>query len=81
MNDNELKLQREIRELKAEVKRLRRLIEGAVAVIGLGVVIVFPQVAVFALGLVVASFLAFLVSPVRRLIFSYIFRKARWARI
>ena len=75
MNDNEFKLQREVRELKAEVRRLRRLVEGAIVVIGLGVVIVFPQLAVFALGLVVVSFLAFLVSPLRRLIFSYIFGK------
>ena len=75
MNDNEFRLQREVRELKAEVRRLRRLIEGALVVVGLGVVIIFPQLAAFALGLAVICFLAFLVSPVRRLIFSYIFGK------
>ena len=75
MNDNEFKLQREVRELKAEVKHLRRLVEGAIVVIGLGAVIVFPQLAVAALGLVVGIFFVFLVSPVRRLIFSYIFGK------
>ena len=75
MSDNEFRLQREVRELKSEVRRLRRLIEGAFVIVGLGVVIVFPQLAVYALGLVVPIFLAFLVSPVRGLIFSYLFGK------
>lgn len=75
MNDSELKLQREVRELRAEVRRLRRLMESTIVVTGIGVVIVFPQLAVLALYLVVGIFFVFLVSPVRRLIFSYIFGK------
>lgn len=75
MNDNEFKLQRQVQELKAEVKRLKRMIEGTFVIIGLGVVIIFPQLAVLALFVAVLCLFAFLVSPVRRLIFSYIFGK------
>ena len=75
MNDNEFRLQREVRELKAEVRRLRRFIIGGFAVAGLFVVIIFPELLMFALEVAVCCFFAFLVSPVRRMIFSYLFGK------
>lgn len=43
MNDNEFKLQREVQELKAEVRRLRHMIEGTFIIAGLVVVVSFPR--------------------------------------
>jgi hypothetical protein len=43
MSDNEFKLRREVQELKAEVRRLRRMIEGGFAVVVLAIIMVFPR--------------------------------------
>jgi len=75
MNDNEFRLQREIRELKAEVRRLKYVVEGGCVVIGLVAAIVFPQVLLIAAGIAAAILFACLISPVRRLIFSSFFTK------
>lgn len=75
MSDNEFRLEKEVHELKAEVKRLRRMIEGAYVVIGLAAVIIFPQFLWYVVGIVGAIFFACLVSPVRHLIFSSVFQK------
>lgn len=75
MSDNEFRLQREVQELKAEVRRLRRMIEGGFIVIGLAAVVIFPQLLMLALGIAGLVLFAFLVSPVRRLIFSSMFHR------
>jgi len=75
MNDNEFRLQREVQELKTEVRRLRRLIEGAFAVVGVATVAMFPQILVYVLSIAGLCLFAFLVSPVRRMIFSSILHK------
>ena len=75
MNDDKSRLEREVQELRAEVRRLRRLIEGIVIVLGLAAMLIFPQIAIWPLGVACLSFFAFLVSPVRSMIFSSIFRK------
>ena len=75
MNDQESRLEREVQELRAEVRRLRRLLEGVCILIGLAVVILFPQLALVIGSLAVLILFAFLVSPVRGLIFSSIFHR------
>ena len=72
MNDNEFRLQREVQELKAEVRRLRRTIEGAYIVIGLVVVMICPELlVVVAIGGI--GYLAFLFTPLGRKIFPHFF--------
>jgi hypothetical protein len=75
MSDNESRLEREVQELRAEVRRLRRMMEGGFVAAGLAVAIIFPQLAWLVLAVAVLIFFAFLVSPVRRMIFSSIFHK------
>ena len=43
MSENEFKLRREVEELKAEVKGLKRIIEVGFAVVGLAIIAAFPQ--------------------------------------
>jgi hypothetical protein len=72
MSDNEFRLQREVRELRAEVRRLRRTIEGAYFVIGLIVVLICPQLlVVVAIGAI--GYLAFLFTPLGRKMFPHFF--------
>ena len=75
MNDNEFKLQREVKELKVEVRRLRHTVEGALVVVGLIAILIFPQLLIWAAALAVLILFGFLVSPKRRMIFSYFFHK------
>ena len=75
MSDLDFKVKREVQELRAEVRRLRRTLEGGFVVIGLAVIVVFPQLLLFAVAVAVITFLAFLVSPVRHLIFDHIFHR------
>jgi hypothetical protein len=75
MCDNEFRLQREVQELKAEVRRLRRTVEGAFIVVGLVAVLICPQLLVLVAGIAALILFAFLVSPVRRMIFTSIFYK------
>jgi uncharacterized protein (DUF2062 family) len=70
MTDDEFRLQREVRELKAEVRRLQHIIQGGLAAGVLVAVIFVPQLLVLAAGLGAAILFAFLVSPYRRMIFS-----------
>jgi hypothetical protein len=75
MDDIDFKVKREVQELRAEVRRLRRTIEGGFVVIGLAAVVLFPQLLMLALVIGVLVLFAFLVSPQRRMIFKSIFRK------
>lgn len=70
MSDNEIQLAREVSELKAEVRRLRRLIEGAFIVLGVAAIVLYPGILVLVASFCILCLFAFLVSPVRRLIFS-----------
>jgi len=74
MDDNEFRLQREIRELKTEVRRLRRMIEGVFAIIGIAAIVIFPELLiVVAIGGV--GFFAFLITPLGRKISPYFFHR------
>ena len=75
MSNNEFRLQREVQELKAEVRRLRRTIEGGFVVIGLAAVVICPQLLMFALIVPAAILLTLLVSPARRFVVSYLLNK------
>lgn len=75
MDDIDFKVKREVQELKAEVRRLRRTVEIGFAIAGLAVVVIFPQLLMLALVIGVFVLFAFLVSPVRRMIFTSIFHK------
>jgi hypothetical protein len=70
MSDDEFRLQRQVQQLKAEVRHLRRTIHGGLAAIVLIVLIIVPQLLVPAAGLGAAILFGFLVSPYRRMIFS-----------
>jgi hypothetical protein len=75
MNDSESKLQREVHELRAEVRRLKRMVEGVFVVVVVAIAVIFPQLLVLAACVGVLILFAFLVSPVRRMIFTSIFHK------
>ena len=75
MSDNEFRLQREVQELKAEVRRLRRTVEGGFVVIGLAAVVICPQLLMFALIIPAAILLTLLVSPARRYVVTYLSHK------
>jgi hypothetical protein len=70
-------LQREVRELRAEVRRMKHFIEGAVLIGTIGVVALFPSLLLVAIALVVLILFGFLVSPLRRTIFQSLFQKER----
>jgi multisubunit Na+/H+ antiporter MnhG subunit len=73
MDDERANLKREVQELKAEVRHLRRLVETGLVVFGVAIIYFTPQLALAAAGLGVMILFAFLVSPVRKLIFQYLF--------
>ncbi len=75
MDDIDFKVKREVQELRAEVRRLRRTIEGGFVVIGLAAVVIFPQLLMLALVIGVLVLFAFLVSRQRGMIFTSIFHK------
>ena len=75
MTDNELKLQQQVRELKGEVRRLRRMCELGVGAVALAVVFLFPQLLLYAFAIGACILFALLVSPVRHLIFPSVFKK------
>jgi hypothetical protein len=70
-------LQREVRELKAEVRRMRHLIEGVVLIVAIGAVLLFPNLPVIAIALAGFILLGILASPLRRTIFQSLFQKER----
>ena len=74
MDDNEFKMQREIRELKAEVKRLKRMLEAGFIVVGVVVILIFPELLILA-AIGALGFFAFLLCPLGRKIFSPIFHE------
>jgi hypothetical protein len=74
MNDNELRLQREVQELKAEASRLRRIIEGVFTAVAVVAILVFPQLLILA-AVAAAGFLGFLASPSGRKTFPYSFHR------
>jgi hypothetical protein len=75
MSDIDFKVNREVHELRAEVRWLRRTVEAGFLVAGSAAVVIFPQLLMLALVIGVLVLLAFLVSPVRRMIFTSIFQK------
>jgi hypothetical protein len=75
MNDIDFKVKREIQELRAEVRRLRRIVEAGFVTAGLAVAMIFPQFLMLAIFICVMVLFAFLVSPVRRMIFTSFFDK------
>lgn len=70
MNDTEATLRREVQELRAEVRRLRRAVECGLAVIAVAAAVIFPDLLRVAVFVGVLIIFALLVSAVRRLIFS-----------
>lgn len=73
MTEQESNLHKEIQALKGEVRRLRQMVECGFVVIGLAAAIIVPQLAVLILAVTALAVFAFLVSPVRKLIFEYLF--------
>ncbi len=79
MDDGQEKHQQTIAELRTEVQRLKHIIHGMLAVVGLAVVCIFPQIAVAAFTIGLFILFALLVSPVRHLIFPSVFRSRKIA--
>jgi hypothetical protein len=70
VSDDDSKLQRETRELKGEVRYLRRSIQGSLTAIFLVIVTFVPQLLVLTASLGATILFGFLVLPHRRMIFS-----------
>jgi hypothetical protein len=68
-------LEREVAELRAEVRRLRFLVEGGVLIVGIGLVVLFPSLLVAGIALGAFVLFGFLVSRQRRLIFQSLFTR------
>jgi hypothetical protein len=75
MDNPNTKLEREVSELRAEVRRLRLLVEGIVLIVGIGLVVLFPTLLVAGISLGVLILFGFLVSRQRRMIFRSLFQK------
>ena len=75
MDDPNTKLEREVAELRAEVRRLRLLVEGGVLIVGIGLVILFPGLLSVGISLGVLILFGLLVSRQRRLIFHSLFAR------
>ena len=75
MDEIDFKVQREVQELRAEVRRLRRTVEAGYVVIALAAVVIIPQLLMLALVIGVFVLFGFLVSRQRRMIFNSIFHK------
>jgi hypothetical protein len=75
MSDQSTKLEREVSELRAEVRRLRRAIQGMVLIVCLGLVLLFPNLLDVGVFLGALILFGFLVSRQRRLIFRSLFTK------
>ena len=75
MDDPNKQLRQDIQELRAEVRRLRLLIEGIVLIIGVGLVLLIPNLLVLGISLVGLILFGFLVSRQRRLIFHSLFQR------
>ena len=75
MDDQNTQLQQEIQELRAEVCRLRHLIEGAILIVSIGLVALFPNLLVIGISLGVLILFGFVVSRQRRMIFQSLFQK------
>jgi hypothetical protein len=75
MDDADKNLRTEVLELKAEVRRLKRIIEGGIIILCLVLLILFPGLLTFAIATAGLILFACLVSPVRGMIFSYIFKR------
>jgi nitrate reductase NapE component len=74
MSDNELKLQREVQELKAEARRLRRIIESTLAIFAVLAILIFPQLLIL-VAVATIGFFGFLFSPLGRRTFPYSFHR------
>ena len=75
MDDRNTQLQRDIQELKAEVRRLRHLIDGAILIVSIGLVMLIPNLLIVGISLGVLIIFGFLVSRQRRMIFRSLFQK------
>lgn len=75
MDNQNTQLQRDVQELRAEVRRLRYLIEGAILVASIGLVVLFPNLLVIGISLGMFILFGFVVSRQRRMIFHSLFQK------
>ena len=75
MNDSDFQMKREVQELRAEVRRLRRTVEAGIVLVGLAAVVIFPPLLMLVLVIRVFVPLALLVSRQRGMIFTAIFEK------
>jgi len=75
MDNQNTQLQREVQELRAEVRRLRYLIEGAILIVSIGLMALFPNLLVIGISLGGSVLFGFVVSRQRRMIFQYLFQK------
>ena len=75
MDDPNTQLQREVQELRAEVRRLRYLVEGAILIISIGLVVLIPNLLIVGISLGVLILFGFLVSRQRGMIFQSLFQK------
>jgi hypothetical protein len=74
MDDRQENNQQQIAELKAEVRRLKYIVRGMLAVSGVAGACIFPQVALAAFVIGAYILIALLISPVRHLIFPSVFQ-------
>jgi hypothetical protein len=75
MDNSNTKLQREVQELRAEVRRLTYLIEGAILILSIGLMVLIPDLLVVGISLGVLILFGFLVSRQRRTIFQSLFQR------
>jgi hypothetical protein len=75
MDEADTKLRQEFQELKAEVRRLKRIIEGGIIIFCLILLILFPQLLIYVFSTAGLVLFGCLVSPVRGMIFSYLFKR------
>ena len=75
MDNPNTRLEREVQELRAEVRRLRHLIEGTILIATIGVMVLIPNLLVIGISLGVLILFGFLVSRQRGMIFQSLFQK------
>lgn len=74
MDSKNNQMQREIQELKSEVKFLKRILETVIFIICIGLVVIVPNLLFFGIALGLLIVFGFLVSRQRRMIFLWLFR-------
>lgn len=74
---DETKVEKELKQLKAEIQQLRHTVIGLCIAIIVLAALLFPQVAVAILMLTAIGLIGLLISPARRTVFPYLFRKEK----